>query len=133
MMNNVSLVGRLTKDIDLRYTSNGTAVGNFTLAVNKPFKNQSGEQEADFIRCVIWRKSAEAMANYTSKGSMVSVSGSIETGSYDDNDGKRVYTTEVNVNNVQFLDSKKDSGSNQQQSNYPSNQPVDISDDSLPF
>lgn len=157
MINNVTLVGRLTKDIDLRYTGNGTAVGNFNLAVNRPFKTQSGEQEADFIRCVVWRKAAENMANYTSKGSLVGITGRIQTRSYDDKDGKRVYITEVVCENVQYLDTKSNSneGSNSQQGDYSQNtqngsqgnygannnsyperdssEPVDVNDDDLPF
>lgn len=145
-MNNTVLIGRLTKDVDLKFTGNGAAVGNFTLAVDRGFKNANGEKETDFINCVIWKKSAEALANYTKKGSMISVRGRIQTRSYENNEGKKVYVTEVVVEEFTFLDSKKDSQSNQtskKENEYPefgnsnpfdkSSQPIDISDDDLPF
>ena len=109
-MNNTVLVGNLTKEVDLRYTSNGTATGNFTLAVSRAFKNAAGEKETDFINCVIWRKQAEALANYTSKGSKLAVRGRIQTRNYDNKEGQKVYVTEVVVEEFTFLDSKKDSG-----------------------
>ena len=162
MINNVVLVGRLTKDIDLRYAESGTAVGNFTLAVNRQFTNQKGEREADFINCVIWRKSAENMATYTKKGSLVGLEGRIQTRSYDDKEGKRVYVTEVVVETFSLLDPKQADSDNKsgndtnasqtnktattnvnkvnnasyQKSNdlYPKNDsPAEISDDDLPF
>lgn len=165
MLNRVVLVGRLTKDPDLRYTPNGVAVANFTVAVNRPFSNQQGNREADFINCVIWRRQAENLANYMKKGSMVGVDGRIQTRSFDGQDGKRVFITEVVAESVQFLESKGSSqggqnmqgnpapntsnqGSpNQNQSGFNQNQsqqqdknpfedqgePVDISDDDLPF
>ena len=107
MINNVVLVGRLTKDCDLKYTSRGTAVGTFTLAVNWQFTNQAGEQEADFINCVIWRKSAENFANFTRRGSLVGITGSIKTRNYEGNDGKRVYITEVVADNFTLLEPKQ--------------------------
>src|SRR5690625_4886765 len=106
MINRVVLVGRLTRDPDLRYTSSGIAVANFTIAVNRPFSNQQGEREADFINCVIWRKPAENLANYMSKGSLIGVDGRIQSRSYDGQDGKRVYVTEVVADSVQFLESR---------------------------
>lgn len=138
-INNVTLVGRMTKDVDLRYTQNGTAVGNVTIACNRPFKNAQGEQEADFIRCTIWRKPAENLANYMKKGDRVGVTGRIETGSYEDKDGKTIFTTEVVAENVQFLQDKKETQGKQQaptreQSNAQAiGEPLDISDDDLPF
>lgn len=104
MLNRVVLVGRLTRDPDLRYTAGGIAVANFTVAANRPFKNAQGEQEADFINCVIWRKPAENLTNYMKKGSLVGVDGRIQTSSYEGQDGKRVYVTEVLAENVQFLE-----------------------------
>ena len=83
MINNVVLTGRLTKDVDLRYTSSGTAVGSFSIAVDRQFKNQQGEKETDFINCVIWRKSAENFANFTRKGSLVGIQGRIQTRNYE--------------------------------------------------
>lgn len=106
MINNVVLVGRLTKDVDLRYTSNGTAVGSFSIAVERPFKNQQGEKETDFINCVIWRKSAENFANFTRKGSLVGLQGRIQTRNYENQQGQRVYVTEIVVDTFSFLESK---------------------------
>ena len=146
MINNITLVGRLTKDADLKYTSSGTAVGTFTLAVNRQFTNQAGEREADFINCVIWRKNAENFANFTRKGSLVGITGRIQTRNYENKEGQRVYVTEVVAENFALLESKKDGASNGQtgQSNTrSSHQPsdpfsshsesIDISDDDLPF
>lgn len=116
-MNTTSLIGRLTKDIDLKYTSSGKAVGSFTLAVNRNFKNQQGEYEADFILCQIWGKAAESLANFTRKGSKIGIDGRIQTRNYENQQGQRVYITEVVVNNFHLLDPKE---SNQNQ-NYSNN------------
>ena len=147
-MNRTILVGRLTKDVDLRYTENGVAVANFTIAVNRPFKNQqTNEHDADFINCVVWRKPAENLANYMKKGSQIGVDGRIQTRSYENQDGKSIFVTEVVADSVQFLESKSNTnsqGSNQNSQKPPKNesqgnpfeqngQPLDISDDSLPF
>src|SRR5690625_2821650 len=103
-MNKVTLVGRLTDDVELRYTPNGVAVGNFTLAVNRKFKNQNGEYDADFIRCTVWRKTAEALAQHQKKGDRIAVAGSIETGSYQDKEtGKTIYTTIVRADALSCL------------------------------
>src|SRR4051794_37224169 len=110
MMNRVVLVGRLTKDPDLRYTPNGVPVATFTLACNRPFSSQSGEREADFINCVVWRKPAENVANFLKKGSLAGVDGRIQTRHYEGQDGKRVYVTEVQAESVQFLEPKNSSG-----------------------
>ena len=107
MINRVVLVGRLTRDPDLRYTSNGTAVVNFTLAVNRTFKNSQGEQEADFINCQAWRTTAENVAQYLRKGSLAGIDGRIQTRSYENDEGRRVYVTEVVADSVQFLEPKK--------------------------
>lgn len=156
MINNVTLVGRLTKDPDLRYTSSGTGVATFTLAVNRNFTSADGTREADFINCVIWRKPAETLANYAKKGVLIGVTGRIQTRSYDNQQGQKVYVTEVIADNFQLLESKKaDSSqntqgsgvSNSQTNNYTRSQPnrnndesdpfgnssIDISDDDLPF
>lgn len=106
-MNNANLVGRLTRPVDLRYTQSGIAYGSFTLAVTRKYKNKDGEREADFINCVIWKKGAELLANYTQKGSLIGVSGPIQTRSYDNQQGQRVYVTEVLVENFDFLESRK--------------------------
>ena len=105
-MNSVQIIGRLTKDIELRYAQTGTAIAMFTVAVNRRYKNQNGEQEADFIRCKAFKKAAEILAQYTGKGSQIGIEGTIQTGSFDGQDGKRVFTTDIIVNNFDFLDSK---------------------------
>ncbi|MBR8698599.1 single-stranded DNA-binding protein [Enterococcus gallinarum] len=158
MINNVVLVGRLTKDPDLRYTANGTGVASFTLAVNRNFTNQSGEREADFINCVIWRKPAETLANYARKGTLLGVTGRIQTRSYDNQQGQRVYVTEVVADNFQLLESRNASeqrrttesgentsyntsgssgfgnnSTNQNQSSQPSGMPNFDRDNSDPF
>jgi single-strand DNA-binding protein len=107
MINQVVLTGRLTRDVDLRYTQSGTAVGQFNLAVSRQFTNQAGERESDFINCVIWRKSAENFSNFTRKGSLVGIEGRIQTRTYDDKNGQRVYVTEVVVDNFALLESKE--------------------------
>lgn len=107
MINNVVVVGRLTRAVDLRYTSNGTAYASFTLAVDRDFKNQNGEKETDFINCVMWRKPAENLANYTKKGSLIGVEGRIQTRNYDNQQGQRVYVTEVLAEKFSFLESAK--------------------------
>lgn len=104
MINRTVLVGRLTKDPELRYTPNGVAICRFTLAVNRIFTDQSGERQADFINVLVWRKPAENSANYLKKGSLAGIEGRIQTGSYEGQDGKRVYTTEVVADSVQFLE-----------------------------
>ncbi len=109
-MNRVVLVGRLTKDPELRYTPAGAAVATFTLAVNRAFTNQQGEREADFINCVVWRRPAENVANFLKKGSLAGVDGRLQSRSYEDQTGKRVYVTEVVAESVQFLEPKSGSG-----------------------
>ncbi|KGP92670.1 single-stranded DNA-binding protein [Pontibacillus chungwhensis BH030062] len=161
MLNRVVLVGRLTKDPDLRYTPNGVAVANFTIAVNRPFTSQQGSRDADFINCVVWRRAAENLANFMNKGSLVGVDGRLQSRSFDNQEGKRVFVTEVVADSVQFLETKGSSSggagsqgfqSNQNQSGYSPNnnnnnnnqpkqddpfadngEPIDISDDDLPF
>lgn len=106
MINNVSMTGRLTRDLELKYTQSGTAVGTFNLAVDRQFTNAQGQRETDFVNCVIWRKSAENLANFTRKGSLIGVTGRIQTRTYDNNAGQRVYVTEVVVENFALLESK---------------------------
>ncbi|GAK47505.1 single-stranded DNA-binding protein [Secundilactobacillus oryzae JCM 18671] len=110
MINRAVLTGRLTRDVDLRYTPSGAAVGNFTLAVDRQFTNQNNEREADFINCVIWRKSAENFANFTHKGSLVGIEGRIQTRNYENQQGQRVYVTEVVVENFALLEPRSASG-----------------------
>ncbi len=148
MLNRVILVGRLTKDPELRYMPNGVAVASFVIAVNRTFTNQQGEREADFINVVVWRKAAESVANYLKKGSLAGVDGRIQTRSYEGQDGKRIYVTEVVAESVQFLEPKNNQSNGNQQTNgnnQSSNQgriiddpfapgsQIDISSDDLPF
>lgn len=104
MINRVVLVGRLTKDPELKYTQSGIAITRFTLAVNRPFSNAQGEREADFINCIAWRKQAENTANFLRKGSLTGVDGRIQTSNFEGQDGKRVFMTEVVADSVQFLE-----------------------------
>ncbi|WP_100486590.1 single-stranded DNA-binding protein [Sporolactobacillus pectinivorans] len=106
MINRVVLVGRLTKNPELRYTPNGVAVASFTIAVNRPFSNQQGDRETDFIPVVVWRRQAENAANFLTKGSLTGVDGRIQTRNYENNEGRRVYVTEVIADSVQFLEPK---------------------------
>ena len=107
-MNRVELIGRITRDPELRYTSSNIATTRFTLAVNRPFQGQDGQQGTDFINIVVWRKQAENVKKYVSKGSLVAVEGRIQTGSYE-KDGQRIYTTDVVADSVQFLETKTQS------------------------
>lgn len=106
MINNVTIIGRTTKDIELRATSSGTNNASFTLAVERNFKNASGEKETDFINCVAWRKTAEIVAQYAPKGSLIGVRGRIQTRNYENNQGVRVYVTEVVADEVQLIDTR---------------------------
>ena len=116
-MNNVTLVGRFTKDPDVRYTDGGTSISRFTIAVDRRFK-KDGEQNADFINCVAFGKTAEFIEKYFKKGMRVGITGRIQTGSYEDKDGKKVYTTDVIAENVEFVESKNSSDSEQQDSRH---------------
>ncbi|WP_158738389.1 single-stranded DNA-binding protein [Alteribacillus sp. YIM 98480] len=163
MINRVVLVGRLTRDPELRYTPNGVAVANFGIAVNRPFTNQQGEREADFFNCVVWRKQAENVANYLKKGSLAGIDGRLQSRRYENQEGRRVNVVEVQAESVQFLEPRNASGGSgsprndyagaqgggnqgygqQNQGGGSSNlnddpfandgQPIDISDDDLPF
>lgn len=106
MINRVVLVGRLTRDADLRYTQSGLAVASFTLAVDRNYTNQSGSRDADFLNCVIWRKQAETLSNYTHKGSLIGVDGRLQSRSYENQQGQKVYVTEVIVDNFSLLESR---------------------------
>lgn len=139
-MNTVVLIGRTTRDIELRRTGNGTAVASFTLAVNRDFKTQDG-QEADFIQCVAWKKTAELLEQYVHKGDRIAVNGSIRTRNYEDSHGRTVYVTEVLVNHVEFLETKNrempsDSPSVQNNSNPYNdwwNKEYEMDNSDLPF
>jgi single-strand DNA-binding protein len=106
MINNVVLTGRLTKDVELKYTPSGVAVGNFTLAVNRTYKNAQGETETDFIKCVVWRKQAETMAKHLKKGNLIGVNGNLQSRSYENSEGKRIFVLECIVDSFTFLESK---------------------------
>jgi len=121
-MNRCVLIGRLTKDVDLRYTPNGVPVATFTLAVNRTFSNQQGQKDADFINIVVWRKPAENVANYLKKGSLAGVDGRIQTRNYEGQDGKRVYVTEVVADSVQFLEPRSSSAGERNEGDIDGNQ-----------
>ncbi|MGL5042266.1 MAG: single-stranded DNA-binding protein [Culicoidibacterales bacterium] len=156
MINRVVLVGRLTKDPELRQTQTGISVATFTLATNRTFANQSGEREADYVPCVIWRKQAENVAQYVGKGSLVGVEGRLQTRSYDAADGTKRFVMEVVADSVQFLESRnaRSGGAGQVAANnnynnnpgqanqnapadvafsFENDNSFDISDDDLPF
>lgn len=150
MINRVVLIGRLTKDVELRYTQSGVAVGSFNLAVQRPFKDANGERESDFINAVIWRKAAENFANFTGKGALVAIEGRLQTRNYENNQGQRVYVTEVVVDNFSLLESRAESDKRRQQNGSSvkqqprqqqstanpfsnNNDGLDISDSDLPF
>lgn len=142
MINRVILVGRLTKDPEYRQTPNGVSVATFTLAVNRSFTNSQGEREADFINVVVFRKQAENVSKYLFKGSLAGVDGRIQSRNYENNEGRRVFVTEVVADNVQFLEPKNSNQQNnqsQQQGQAPannnpfSNNNADIDTDDLPF
>jgi single-strand DNA-binding protein len=148
MLNRTILIGRLTKDPELRYTPQGTAVTTFTLAVDRPFTSSGGEKETDFIPVVTWRQLAETCANYLKKGRLTAVEGRIQVRNYENNEGKRVYVTEVIADNVRFLESNNSDRQQEEQNRYSGNnfkrnsgndpysgdgKPIDISSDDLPF
>lgn len=136
MINNVTLIGRLTRDAELRYTPSNIATAQFNVACNRNFKNSNGEYDADFINCMMWREQAERFCNWTKKGMLVGITGRIQTRSYEGNDGKRVYVTEVVAENFQVLE-KRDNTANQNSmtEQMPPNyaNPMDIDDSDLPF
>lgn len=161
-MNIASLIGRLTKEPELKYTPNGKAVVQFTIAVNRPYTKDNGEKEADFINCVAWNKTAETICNYSRKGHQVGVTGPIRTRSYENQEGRKIYITEIIVENLTLLEKRTserplpeeppETKSKQQEqfnpySNYSTNQStqntrpsaystdgtINIPDDDLPF
>ncbi len=151
MINQVVLVGRVVKELDLKYTQSGKAVARFNLAVNRDFKDANGDSQADFPSCQVWGKTAEVMADNLRKGSLIDVTGRIQTGSYE-KDGQRIYTTDVVVEKFHFLEAKNDNANRSSgqsnnrakqqgfdefnQSAYPfssTGESIDIGDDDLPF
>ena len=141
MINNVTLVGRMTRDAELRHTPQNQAVATFSLAVNRNFKSQNGEREADFINCVIWRQQAENLANWAKKGALIGITGRIQTRNFENQQGQRVYVTEVVAENFQLLESQKERGNQTQANSQPDfgrneqiqSNPMDILDSDLPF
>ena len=144
-MNKVLLIGRLTKEPEIRHTQNGATVVSYTLAVNRRIQTP-GQPDADFISCVAWNKTADLMEQYLHKGSLIGVEGRIQTRSYDNQQGQRVYVTEIFTESIQFLESKNSTSSNDQpdigyqepqQSNnttgYDPNETLNIDSDDLPF
>ena len=127
MINNTTLVGRLTKNPELKYTGSGIAVLSFNLAVERNYKDASGEKQTDFINCVVWRGTAETLASFAVKGSLIGITGAIQTRNYQNNEGQTVYITEVVVNNFQMLESKnvtderRSQMGDQQQDDYQNN------------
>ncbi|MDN8630854.1 single-stranded DNA-binding protein [Bacillus paranthracis] len=111
MMNRVVLIGRLTKEPELYYTKQGVAYARACVAVNREFRNSLGEQQVDFINCVVWRKSAENVTEYCKKGSLVGITGRIQTSNYDDEQGKRIYRTEVVIESITFLERRREGAS----------------------
>ena len=152
-INNVTLVGRLVRDPELKNTAQGVANVSFTLAVNRNYKNDQGQREADFINIVIWRKQAELLAEYATKGTLLGITGRIQTRNYENQQGQRIYVTEVVADNFQLLESRgaqqgqqqnqrpqqqrqNNPRNNQQRQNQPDpfrGSPMEISDDDLPF
>ncbi|MBP3034178.1 single-stranded DNA-binding protein [Staphylococcus warneri] len=136
MLNRVVLVGRLTKDPEFRTTQNGVSVATFTLAVNRNFKNKNGEQQADFINVVVFRQQAENVNNYLSKGNLAGVDGRIQSRSYENKEGQRIYVTEVLADSVQFLEPKSNQSNNQSQQQseqaQSGNNPFDNGADDIP-
>ena len=136
-MNNTNLQGRLTKDVELKHTGSGTAVASFTIAVERPFKGANGERETDFINVVAWRKTAEIINQYFNKGDGIIIQGRIQTRNYENNEGKRVYITEVVADNFSFpLQNKKQERNKSQQDDSPFDRDEDsvqIDDSMLPF
>lgn len=148
MINNVTLTGRITKDLEKHQTNKGTSVVNFSLAVDRRFKDSNGNREADFISIQAWGLTADLLCKYCGKGSLIGIEGRIQTRNYENNQGQRVYVTEVVAENVTFLDSKKNNDQGQQggyqQSNgyqndnyqqqpFDSALPFDNSADDVPF
>lgn len=136
-MNVFNGIGRLTKDVDFRYSQAGTAVARFSIAINRPFKNQNGEQEVDFINCIAFGKRAETIAQYVKKGHRIGITGSVQTGSYE-KEGRTIYTTDINVSDFTFLESRQQPKQQQRIGNMNKSlqqnaQEIDVEESDLPF
>lgn len=132
-MNTITLLGRLTKNPEARYTSTGKAVTLFTLAVNRPYTNTDGQREADFINCQAWGKTAEVVGNHVSKGDRLLVEGRLQIRGYTDKEGVKRYATEVVANRVEFIEQKKDSNVKTEASPMDDFGSADFEQDSIPF
>lgn len=138
MINSVTLVGRMASDAELKYVNESMAVATFRLAVNRNFKGQDGKREADFINCVIWRQQAENLANWAKKGALIGITGRIQTRSYENQQGQRVYVTEVVADSFQLLESRKEREGGQSQGYSQPDfgrqaEPMNILEEDLPF
>lgn len=130
-MNVFSGIGRLTKDVDMKYTPNGLAVARFTIAINRPYKNENGDYEADFINCVAFGKRAETIAQYVKKGHRIGITGSIQTGRYE-KEGQTIFTTDINVSGFTFLENAQKTQKPKAQTTIDA-EPIQIEDEGLPF
>lgn len=134
MINNCILIGRMVRNAELRRTQQGDAVASFTLAVNRNYTTRDGQQQADFINCIVWKKQAENVDKYCSKGSLVGVEGRIQTRSYENNQGQRVNVVEVVCDSVQFLETKKENKSTNEQNSFDNQfNGYNISEDDIQF
>ena len=134
-MNKLFLTGRITKNIDLRYTQNQTPVARFTIAVNRDFKNKQGQYESDFINCIAYRQTADVLSKYVEKGDLIGIEGSIRTGSYE-TDGKKTYITDIQVDRVEFLQSKPKEVETHKEEVDPFKsfgEQIEVEDSNLPF
>lgn len=139
-MNKVCLIGRITKDPEIRYTANNIAVATFSLAINRTYKNADGGYDADFINCIAFRNTADLLGKYVHKGDQLGIEGHIQTRNYDDKDGKKVYVTEIVVDSLDFTGNKKNETTQTATQETTQNDPykdfgeaIEISDDDLPF
>lgn len=139
-MNKVCLIGRITKDPEIRYTANNVAVATFSLAINRTYKNANGGYDADFINCIAFRNTADLLGKYVHKGDQLGIEGHIQTRNYDDKDGKKVYVTEIVVDSLDFTGNKKEQTNEPKQVEQPVTDPykdfgeaIEISDEDLPF
>ena len=133
MLNSVTLIGRLTRDVELRYTPSGVAVARFNLAVERSFKNAKGEREADFIDIVVWRKAAEVVANNLGKGRLVAVEGNLQIRSYDDREGIRRKAAEINASKVRFLNWPSNQKNKEASNEIDLGSEIDFTSEEVPF
>lgn len=134
-MNTINLIGRITKELELRYTNNNKAVCDFSIAVNRTYTNEEGEKEADFINIQVWGKQAENLKKYQGKGSLIAVNGSLRVDAYQDKEGKNKYKTYVLANNIEYVSSKstKEENNYEEEIQHTSIKDIPITDEDLPF